>query len=151
MKMNSEKMKSKNKKVKGFGLPMVLLVFTAVFLFMLIPIFFTRIHFVGIVNIENKADNVQSALLTLLASTHEGKTVERIIGEHVALKNYPDIENILSQKLDKILNCYELKTGSEVLAKSSKTDCSPDKFTADATVPLPFGEEISVLVTLRVD
>jgi len=139
-------------KRKGFfSLAFIVLAFTAIFIGMLIPIFFLRIHLVGIVSIENKADNVQHALLTLISSTYDGKTIEQIIGEHIALGTYPDIQKILSAKLDKIIDCYELKSQSETLAKSGKQGCDPSKFSAEASVPLPFGEKISEKITLVID
>ena len=94
---------------------------------------------------------MQHLLLTLLSSTQEGKTMEQVIGEHIALDTYSDVQKILSDKLDKIVECYELKTESEILAKSGKEGCDPTQFTAEAKVPLPFGDKLSETITLVVD
>ena len=141
----------KKKVRKGFSIAFIALAFTAIFLGMLIPIFFLRIHLVGIVNIENKVDNVQLTLLTLISSTHDGKPIQKIIGEHIALGIYPDIDKILSTKLDKMIECYELRDSKGILVKSQKPDCNPSKFTAETRIPLPFGEKLSEEISLVID
>lgn len=131
---------------KGIAIAFVALVFTVAFIMMLLPIFITRINLVGIVNIETRQDTVQLMLLTLLSSTYDHKPIQQVIAEHIAMKKYPDIQKILSDKLDALTDCYKIQTTSEILAESKNPSCdlttasSGKTFSAETNIPLPFGQ-----------
>lgn len=118
-------------------------------LVVLIPLVFLKVHLVEEVNYEFKYDNAQLALLTLLSSTHDNEPVSEIIGEHLTLGSYSDIDQILSNKLNKISDCYKLSTETIELAKSAK--CEASKFKAEADIALPYNETVVKKLILVID
>ena len=108
----------------------------ATFLIIIIPFIFTRIHFVETINAEVVQNNAQLILLSLLSSTYQNKPIYQIIVDHVAFKQYPDIQQILTPRLAKFSNCYALQIGDEILAQTSS--CTPHTYTAEARIVLPY-------------
>ena len=103
------------------------------------------------VEFEYKYNNAQLALLTLLSTTHDGKTVSEIIGEHIVLNQPDNLDLILKEKLDKIVEskCYELSIPSKSLVKSPR--CEPEEYTAKTRIALPYGSKLTEELTLVID
>jgi hypothetical protein len=108
-------------------------------LVVIIPLIVLKIHLVEEVSYEFKYDNAQLALLTLLSSTYNNKPISDIIAENLTLGNYPNIEKILSSKLNRISSCYKLSTETIDIIKSA--NCEASKFRAEANVALPYSKE----------
>lgn len=70
--------------------------------------------------------------------------------EHAAFKQYPNIQNIITPKLDELSQCYNLQMGNEIIAKSK--NCDPQKFTAQAKIVLPYQPDKKIiLLNLTID
>jgi hypothetical protein len=125
--------------MKGQLLELALIgvVFTvASFLIVIIPFIFTRIHFIETIDAEVVQNNAQLILLSLLSSTYQNKPVYQILIEHAAFNQHPDIEQIMTPRLQKFADCYALQLGDEVISKSA--DCDPQKYTARVKIVLPY-------------
>ena len=113
-----------------------------IFLTVIIPFIFTRIQFVETIDAEITQNNAQLALLAVLSSTHENKQISQIIVEHVAFNQYPNINEIISPRLEKYTSCYKLNIGDKVLAQ--KEGCDATKYTTEAEIALPYQPEKKV-------
>jgi hypothetical protein len=115
---------------------------------MIMPIFILRIHEIAEIDLETKIDTGQLVLMSLLSSTTDGKSTSQIIAEHIALGSYKNINQILSQKLNKYSNCYNLTIENEILAQ---TPGCVGTNTYTISIPLPYNhdktfEEIKLVI-----
>ncbi len=116
---------------------------------MIMPIFILRIHEIAEIDLETKIDTGQLVLMTLLSSTTDGKPTSQIIAEHIALGSYGNIDQILTQKLNKYSNCYNLTEGNETLAQTP--DCVGTN-TYTVSIPLPYNNgKTSVEIKLVIE
>jgi len=142
--------------MKGFA-PLDLLIAVVMFTLtvinlILIPTSLRR-GIVRVVEYEYNYNNAQLALLTLLSTTQDGEPLSKFIAEHIVLNEPDNIEDILKEKLDKIVEskCYELSIPSESLIKSSEPDCDPKDYTAKARIALPYGSRLTEEITLVIN
>lgn len=115
---------------------------------MIMPIFVLRVHEIAQIDFETKMDTGQLVLMTLLSSTTDGKPTSQVIAEHIAFGSYKNINQILSEKLNKYSNCYNLTTENEILAQT--TSCVGTN-TYTVSIPLPYNhdktfEEIKLVI-----
>ncbi|MBL7169389.1 MAG: hypothetical protein ISS48_00015 [Candidatus Aenigmarchaeota archaeon] len=123
--------------------PIALIVFSIV---IVSGIFLTREHVTAparrIIQYEQKHDNTQMILISLLSSTHNGKTIQEIIGEHLVLgePSAEDIKNLLTDRLDKLVEtkCYKLSTPSKTLVNTARKGCEPKDYEKDVDITLPY-------------
>jgi len=118
--------------------PITLLLFSLMFISgILIPHKYMTYPVQKTIQTEQKHDNAQMALIVLLYSTHNGKTIQEIIGEHLILGQPSDL-SFLNDKLDKLIEgkCYKLSTPSKILAENP--GCNPTKYTKEVDIPLPY-------------
>jgi len=101
-----------------------------------------RVQIINVAKVEYGYHNTQSALLTLLSSTYNQKSISQVIGEYLTLPGYEDIEPILREKLNSILEteCYKLSLSSEDLVEPV-SGCSPSKYKATAKIILPINNQ----------
>ena len=127
-----------------------LVVTIAVWLIIIIPYIFTRIHFVETINAEVVQNNAQLILLSLMSSTYQDKPIYDIMVQHVVNSQYPDISQIISPRIEKFTDCYQLQLGNEMIAQS-KT-CIPHTYMAQASIVLPYQpENRTISLNLTVD
>lgn len=125
-------------------IPFIGLLITLILVFVIqIPGKFLTTPANQLIKYEQKHDNSQMILISLLSSTKNGKTIQQLIGEHLILGE-PDknaIEQILKERLDKLVEskCYKLSTSSKILAKTPK--CDPEKYEKTVSIPLPYNPE----------
>jgi len=114
-----------------------------ILLIVLVPLKYLTAPLVRVVQYEETHDNSQMILITLLSSTSNGKTIQELIGEHIVFgnPNSNDLDQIITEKLDKLVesNCYKLSTSSETLSESS--DCDPQDYEKEAFVSLPYNSD----------
>jgi len=125
---------------KGFIILSFILIIITIALIIVIVVssFFLRIHLVEILEYEQRYNNAQLGLISLLSSTHENKKIIEIIAEYEAFGRYDNIEEILTNKISKFSNCYSLSIQDKTLAKSA--ECEPGMYVARVKIPLPNGE-----------
>lgn len=131
-------------------IPIVMAIVIPMALFL--PIFLLRIHLIANIEFETKIDSGQLLMMSLLSSTVDGKSVSQIISEHVAFGSYANINQILSQKMNKYSSemCYTLSVENEILAQSQ--DCNASKYVYDVRIPLPYNHgKTSATVELVVE
>jgi hypothetical protein len=118
----------------------------AITLMALLPVILLKIHIVKIIEMEFNYDNAGSALLMLLASTHDNKPVAQLLAEHILLKQ-PSNTDFAKNNIEKIVTCYKISTPSKTLIE---TTCSPE-YGASAKVALPYNyEKLVESVTLMI-
>lgn len=122
----------------------------AILVGLILPVFFLRIHLVAEVEFETKSDSAQLLLLTLLSSTTDGKPTSQIITEHIAFGKYPNINQILAEKIGKYTDCFQISADGKTLADETtiaKTtpqgsqSCNPTKYTSETSIPLPYSQQ----------
>jgi len=131
--------------MKGqLSLPIIGIILTLVIVIgILVPVKFLTTPLVHVIRYEEKHNNAQMILISLLSSTDNKKTIQEIIGEYLILGE-PDgdyMEKLLKKRLDKLVEsrCYKLSTSSEKLSvKSSKLFCNPEKYTKETEIALPY-------------
>lgn len=101
-----------------------------------LPLLLLKIELVANVDFITNYDNAQLTLLSFLSSTSDGKTVSQIISEHVAFNSYPNINQILTDKLNKYYSCYTISSDDTVLAQSQ--NCNASKYIATTQIPIPY-------------
>ena len=106
---------------------------------------------IKVVKYEEKHDNSQMTLVSLLTSTKDGRTIQELIGEYIVLKKptKAEIGKMLTERLDKLVEsgCYQLSTSSETLVKSP--DCEPKDYKKEVDIPLPYNSgELTEKLTL---
>jgi hypothetical protein len=114
------------------------------FVVIIIPFMFTRIQNVETIDTEITQDNAQLTLLALLSSTYEKKQISQIIVEHIMFDQYPNINEIISPRLEKFTNCYKLTIEDKILAQ--KEGCEATKYTAEAKIALPYQPEKKIQI-----
>jgi len=139
--------------MKGFGpitFPFILIMFSICLVLLILIRGSINQHFIQTVQYEHNYNNAHQTLITLLSSTHNGKTVSEIISEHMVFGDDVDI-SFLNQKLEKIVpsKCFKLSTHTEELAKSSGCDAS--KFSASTKLVLPYQEYLTGELMLVID
>lgn len=140
--------------MKGFAIEIGLigLIFTVgSILFVIVPLLFTKIHVIEVVEFRYKYDNAQLALLSTLSITSKDtldnkvKPASEIIAEYVALpssRGSIDI-NFLKAALDKmvdskVMECYKLSSASMGDLVKNIANCEPTKYTAKTKIAIPF-------------
>ena len=109
-------------------------------------IYFLRVKIVGDLQMKYDYRNTNMALLSFLRSTHEGKTMYKILGE--AYVNDEDV-SFIQDKLRLIGGkCFEFTVGEKIKLKEGSCKF---KYTSSFLVPLPPGyEQKFVPVKLKV-
>ncbi len=120
-----------------------IIVVLVVVLGIIAPLKFFRAPLIQVIQYQEKHDNSQMILISLLSSTKDGKTVHELLGEHFVFgsPNDNELEQILMEKLDKLVEskCYKLSTPSEVLAET--LDCNPDEYQKETFISLPYNPD----------
>jgi hypothetical protein len=138
--------------MKGFVIEIALIgmIFTVgTIMLILMPLMFTKIHLVGVVEYTYNYNNAHLALLSVLSVT-SADTLDRkikpayeIIGEYVSLPSgaRPDL-GFVKDALDKmasngVMKCYTLSSPSvDVIATDADSSCTPSDKTATAKIPI---------------
>lgn len=103
---------------------------------LVLPLFLLRVHLIANIEFESKIDSGQLILLSLLSSTTDGKPTSQIIAEHVVFGTYKNIDQILSDKLNKYSNCYVLYADNQLLVQTS--GCNNPSYIYNTIIPIPY-------------
>jgi len=135
--------------MKGdMSIPFVGIIITlAITLGILIPTKFMSVPTTKIVKYEQKHNNAQMVLMSLLSSTENNKTIQELIGEYLVLKtpqkpNKYQLEFLLKRKLDKLVDgqCYKFSTsGNELLIETPS--CNPKDYKKEIKISLPYNPD----------
>jgi hypothetical protein len=144
--------------MKGFVIEIGLIgiIFTVgSIMFVLIPLIFTKIHLVEIVELRYKYDNAQLALLSAMSITSQDsldgkiKPASEIVAEYIAMpssRSNIDI-SFIKDALDKmvafnIMQCYKLSSASAGELAKNTGGCEPGDNTAQMVLPIPYNGQI---------
>lgn len=120
----------------GFSSILILLILWAPLKYLVGPL-------VRVIQYEETHDNSQMILITLLSSTHNGKSIQELIGEHIVFGNpsINDLNQIITERLDKIVEseCYSISTSEEIL--SENPDCNPQDYRKETFISLPYNSD----------
>jgi len=117
----------------------------------IIPFFVLKIHIVNVIQLENKYNTADLAMLALLSLKHEGKDMSQTLAEHFVFDNPSDI-SFVNETLDKIIpsKCYKLTSGltpttsapsyALMIKSYNFGECSPDT-TTKTKIPLPYNPQ----------
>jgi hypothetical protein len=154
--------------MKGFIIDIALIgiIFTVgSILFVIVPLIFTKIHLISVVEFRYKYDNAQLALLASISITstdtldNKVKPASEIIAEYVALpssRSNIDI-SFLKTSLDKfvvetIIACYKLSSASAGTLAENTVNCVPSTYSAKTRITLPYNpQDLTDEITLVMD
>lgn len=89
---------------------------------------------------EQKYDSADMVLISLLSSTHNEKSLQELIGQHIITGNPSDL-SFVKDRLDLLIpnKCYRLSTPHETLAESiGSQNCQLKDVRKDANISLPY-------------